>query len=897
MSLQQWKDRLTWIFRRDKAEAELDDEVRAHLAIETRRRMEAGESSEFARAAARKDFGNELLVKETTRGMWTWQWLEEFWRDLAYGFRVLRKNPGFAAIAILTLALGIGCNTAMFSIINSVLLRPLPFHESERLIYMREAQPSAGYPSMALNGQNYLDWKAQNHTLADAAIYGGAQNYNASGAGSPETVRGVQTEANFTSVLGAQPLRGRTFAPGEDMPGHNRVVLLSYSFWQQHYGEREDAIGATLNLDTRPYTVVGVMPAWFNLPARTQLWIPIDMSEQRKEPRDNHSYRAIGRLKTGVTFAQARADLETISARLAEQYPQTNRGVAPSLEPLKEHFTSDSRQQLLVLMAAVALVLLVACANVANLLLARATGRQREMALRAALGARRVRLIRQLLTESVLLSVLGATFGLFLAWGCIAVVQNSIDLPIPRVTPIQLDWTVLAFAGFVSVGVGLLFGMAPAFQVSVTRLALELKTAAQSVASAGEWRNRLRDGLVVGEIALSLTLLMGAGLLLRSFVHMRSTDIGVARENVVTLALVLPSENYKTTLARQNFYEHLLDMVRFEPGVQNAAISLLFPLDANRGKSIKLPGQNDPNQVRAILWNVATNDYFRTLGIPLISGRTFTAQDQESTAQAMDRLDAILERDPNSKQTENYPIVVNVTMAKTFFPGQDAVGKSIIMGNQSGQIVGVVGDVKQESIREPAQPQAYGPLTAEINNHWFPAAISIRATAPPASVIAAARHDLAQLDRSLSFFNIRTMDELIAENMQDTTLQTTLLGTFAGMALLLAALGLYGVMAYAVAQRTREIGIRMALGAYPGSVLGMVMGRGARLTLAGVLLGTPSAFGLARLMSSLLFGVGASDPLTFAGVAVLLILVALAACYVPARRAMHVDPMIALRYE
>ncbi len=692
-------------------------------------------------------------------------------------------------------------------------------------------------------------------------------------------------------------MRGRAFAPGEDTSGKNHVAVIGYAFWQQHYGGRADAVGATLSLDSTPYTVVGIMPAWMNLPTRTQLWVPIDMSGQRKEPRGNHSYRGVARLKAGITVAQARADLETISARLSELYPQSNHGVGPILRPLKELFTSDSREQLLVLMAAVALVLLVACANVANLLLARATGRQREMALRATLGVRRLRLIRQLLAESVLLSFLGAALGVFMASTVVSFVQKSANLPIPRQTPIQMDWSVLAFAGVVSIAVGLMFGMAPAFHFSVAKLALELKAAAQNVASTGGWRNRLRDALVVGEIALSLALLMGAGLLLRSFVHMRATDIGVARQNVVTFDLVLPPANYKTTAARQNFYQRLLDLVATGPGVQTAAVSLELPLEAGRGRSIKLSGQTGNGQEHAIIWNVVTNDYFRTMGIPLLSGRTFTTQDQENTGPVVDRLLALEEQDPNSKETGTYPVIINLTLAKTFFPGQDAVGKTILMGNQIGQIVGVVGDVKQSSIREPAQPEAYGPLTAEINNHWFPAAISIRSTAPTTAVTAAVRNDLAQLDRNLSLFNVRTMEEVIADNMQDTSLQTVLLGAFAGMALLLAAIGLYGVMAYAVAQRTREIGIRMALGAHPRSVLGMVMGRGARLILIGVALGIPAALVLTRGMTKLLYGIGATDPLTFVAVAALLALVALTACYIPARRAMHVDPMVALRYE
>lgn len=894
MTLDQWKDRLRWIFRRRKAEGDLEEEIRAHLAIEERERMEAGESPADARLSARRDFGNPSMVKETTRDVWGGRWVEDLFRDLLYGLRVLRRNPGFATVAILTLALGIGCNAAMFSVINSVLLRPLPFRDSDRLVYMLESQPADGYQVMSLNGQDYLDWKAQNHTLEDATLFGSAQNFNASGAGEAETVRVAAMEANFLSVLGVQPLRGRGFVAGEDMPDKNKVVILGYGFWQAHYAGGADAIGATLLLDDQPNTVVGVLPPWFNLPQQTQLWVPLDMKAQREETRGNHSYRAIGRLKPGIKLAGARADLDAISARLAAQYPDTNHGETSWLQPLKERITGDSRQQLLVLMAAVALVLLVACANVANLLLARATGRQREMALRAALGARRLRLVRQMLTESVLLSFLGAILGVLLAQVCVSAIRKSPTLPIPQQTLIQVDWRVLAFAGTVSIIVGLIFGMAPVLQISVQRLAHELKAAVQSVSSSG-WRNKLRDALVTVEIALSLALLMGAGLLLRSFVHLRSADIGIARQNVTTLALVLPKTTYKGVFSRYNTYRQLLDIIRTEPGVKSAAISLVLPLEGSRGRTVEVPG-GAPGK-HAIEWNVVTEDYFRVMGIPLLAGRTFNASDLEMTARNEARLEPIRERNQDSTEGDTYPVVINQTLANLLFHGHDAVGRRLKLGPDMSEIIGIVGDVKQASIRQDAQPEAYGPLTAEISNHWYSAQISIRSSTPASSVVGAARHDLAQFNANLSFFNARSMEEVIADNMQDTSLQTALLGTFAGIALLLAAIGLYGVMAYAVAQRTREIGIRMALGAEPRAVLGMIMGRGGLLTVAGVALGAPAAFGLARWMRSLLFGVGAGDPVTFAAVALLLSLVSMMACYIPARRAMRVDAITALRYE
>jgi putative ABC transport system permease protein len=891
-----WRDAFTWIFRTGKAEAELDEEIRSHLAIEECQRLEAGESAEQARSAARRGFGNELLVKETTRRVWLWRWLEDAWRDLGYGARVLRKNPGFACVAILTLALGIGCNTAIFSIINAVLLKPLPFYQPDRLIYLRETQPSAGYQEMTLNGQDYLDWKAANKTLEDATFYDSGQNYSISNAGSPETVRVGATEANFFQVLRVKPILGRAFARGEDTTGKNNVVVLGEAFWRQHYAGRTDAIGSTLLLDRRPFTVVGVVPAWLDLPHRAQLWIPLNMDEQRKDERANHSYRGIGRMKPGVTLAQTRADLEIISARLAAQYPQSNHGEGPLLTPLQERFTNDSRQQLLVLMAAVTLVLLIACSNVANLLLVRASGRQREMALRTALGASRIRLVRQLLTESVLLSLLGAGLGLLLAAGCISLIQAAAQLPIPRLTPIQVDWRVLAFAGIVSVAVGLMFGMAPAFHIRMEQTATGLRLALQNLSSS-RTRTRVRDALVVAEITLSLALLMGAGLLLRSFALMRSADIGVQRQRVTTLALVLPTKAYETVASRENFYEQLLEKVSHEPGVESAALSLVLPLEGTRGRSVGPVGSTNLQDYHPVEWNVVTENYFNVLRIPLITGRIFTGLDLRIAAEQESRMMKLAEHDPKARSNAAIPMIVNRTLAQQLFPGQNAVGKKVSLWGETADIIGVVGDVKQIDIREPALPEAYGPFTTEMSNHFYPTRLLIRSSTAVPAVLGAARHDLAELDASLSFFDIRSMDDVVAENMLDTTVQTMLLGIFAALALLLAAIGLHGVMAYAVAQRTREIGIRLALGAQPRAVMGLILQRGARLALAGVVLGTPITFALTRLLSKLLFGIGANDLATFATVALLLAGVAMAACYFPARQAMRVDPNIALRCE
>jgi putative ABC transport system permease protein len=821
-------------------------------------------------------------------------------QDLRYGLRMLAKSPGFTAVAVLTLALGIGANTAVFSVVNAVLLRPLPFRDPDRLVQLWESEYGSGH--YELTGADYLEWQAQSQSLEGTSLYGWAPSFNASGAGEPERATAIKTQANFFSLLGVVPLVGRTFLKGEDQAGQDHVALLSYGFWGRHFGGQKDAVGKSLELNDEKYTVVGVMPAWFRPLEAADVWVPMDMSSQTLRAGGMHQFRAIGRLKPGVALAKAQAEMQAIAQRLEKQYPDSNSKVGAVVIPLKEQLVGDSRTQLLVLLGAVAFVLLIACANVANLLLVRATGRHREIAVRSALGADRARIIRQLLTESALLSLLGAVFGLALAWGCVRVLATAESVPIPRPNPLGLDGTVLLFTFAISLLVGILFGFAPALQVSQLQLSEELKASAQAVLNPLGRRRLLRDALVVGQIAVSLALLIGAGLLLRSLAKMREVNVGAQPENVLTMNIALPPKKYSTMEQQTAFFQQLLDGVKNAPGVQAAAISAAIPLEHVMNGYITVEGQENPALKQTLVeYNWISTGYFRTFGIPFHRGRDFSDQDFKDTAEAVLKIDALWKS--GKIQAARYVkqvAVINQTMARQFWPRQDPVGRTFRKGDD-GQftVIGVVGDVNERGVRRPVIPQAYFPLPAALDEPGLTMTIAIRSAGGTRALLPIVREKVHSLDSSLALSHVRTMEEVISESisMAGTSYQTLLLGFFALVALILTAVGIYGVMAYAVTQRTHEIGIRIALGARRINVLGLVIGQGAKLTLAGVAIGLAGTFALTRLMSSLVFGISTTDPLTFAAVAVLLMAVALLACYIPARRATKVDPMVALRYE
>ena len=812
---------------------------------------------------------------------------------------MLAKSPGFTALAVITLALGIGANTAIFSVINSVVLRPLPFHEPGRLVALWQTESAPG--DFPLTGPDYLDWQAQNHTLEAMSLYSWERTANASDAGGTEAVSVNSAQANFFQVLGVQPQLGRAFDPGEDQAGKNHVAIISNAFWRRQFGGRSDVLGKSIELNNETYSIVGVLPAWFNFQRPTEVWTPMDMTPKELGPRGSHSYRAIARLKPNVSVSQAQAELNSITKQAAKQHGDDEKYEGAIVVSLTEQLTGSSRESLFILLGAVGLVLLVACANVANLTLARATNRQREIAVRAAMGAGRWRVARQLLTESILLSLLGAALGLAGAFWAVSFLQSAETLPIPRANPIQIDVTVLLFTIGVSILVGALFGLAPAMQSFRLNLSEELKSSAQAVVSPSGARRLLRDALVVGEIAASLALLIGAGLLLRSFSRLRNSGIGVQTENVITMGVKLPNAKYSTLPARRQFFDQLIERIEREPGVQAAAASTEIPLEGGTNGYITVEGQSDPALATQLVeWNNITPDYFRAFGVPVVQGRIFSAEDMERTAVTNLKLDDLYKNDPNLKTLPpdiGFVAVINRKMAQLYWPKQDALGKVFHAGGVPVTVVGVVGDVKEWDIRKDVPPQAYFPLTAALDNEGYGVQLTVKTSVAPRSVLAAIRGDLRALDGGLAVFRPRTMDEVVADAMRDTSEQTMLLGIFAALALLLAAVGIYGVMAYVVTQRTHEIGVRMALGAQQQDVLRLVLGEGSRLTAIGVGLGLAAAFGLTRLLHSLLFGVSASDPYTFAVVSILLALVAMAACYIPARRASRVDPMVALRYE
>jgi putative ABC transport system permease protein len=887
------------LFHMNRAEREMDDELRFHLEKLIEQNLASGMSSEEARRAALQRFGNMGAIKEECRDSWGVRVINELVQDVRYGFRQLRHNPGFTAVAVITLALGIGANTAIFSVINAILLEPLPFHEPGRLVELWETETAPGnYP---LTGPDYLRWEADNHTLAVTSLYAWASQENLvhSGEAVPATVARVQ--ANFFSTLGVRPMAGRDFAEGEDSAGRNHVALLSYGIWQQQFGGRHDIIGDNIELNEQAYTVIGVMPRWFTFTNRADIYAPFDMSPKNLGDPGTHQWRAIGRLKPGVTPLEARADLTAIEEQLGKLYPDNDAGVKAIVVPLQAALRNGSRGELLILLGAVALVLLIACANIAGLMLARAANRGREMALRAALGAGRWRLVRQLLTESVTVAMAGGATGLVAAYWIVQYIQDAKTLPIPPYHPIAVDFRVLLFAFAVSILVGILFGLAPALQASDARLVEQLKSGSQSVLGVSGARLALRDGLVVAEIALSLALLVGAGLLLRTFSSLRDADIGVERQGLITMGFSLPAARYPKAAQRRAFMDSLLAKVRQTPGVNYAAVSSKIPLEGGTNGYVKVPGNNNPEFARQLVeWNFISPEYFHTCGTPLLRGRDFTADDMQQAADTGARLYALYTAaHGNLKNVPPdliFPAIISQTMARTFWPNQNPLGKvfSGVIGKE--EVIGVAGDIKQYGIKQKTSPEAYFPFTSALAfvgvSH-----LAVRTSLTPLSLVEPIRRDVASLDSGVPVYDVRTMQQVVDDHMYETTLQTFLLGLFAALALFLAATGVYGVMAYLVARRTREFGIRMALGAEKSDVLRMVIGQGLKLALIGVAIGVVGAFILTRFLASLLYGVKPTDPLTFTAVSLILIAVALLACYIPARRAAKVDPLVALRYE
>ena len=817
------------------------------------------------------------------------------WQDIRYGVRMLWKNRGVSAIVILALALGIGANSAIFSVVNTVLLRPLPYEESDRLIFLNEKSPVLD--EMSISYPNYLDWREHNQSFEKIGVYNRG-SYNLTGSGDPERIITAQMSADMFTILRVNALHGRVFTNDEDKPGGTPVVVLSYGLWQRRFGGQMNILNQPITLNGKSYTVIGVMPQDYAYPSRAEMWVPVgQLSDQASwKSRGNHpGLYGVGRLKPGVTFAQADADMNTVAANLEKQYPDSNAGNRVRLRPLLEIFVSDVRRALWVIFAAVGFVLLIACANIANLLLARATARRKEMAIRTAVGASRWRLARQLLTESVLLSLLGGAIGLLLArWGIDLILYVSPDA-IPRSREIGLDWIVLGFTIGVSFLTGILFGLIPALQAGEVDVHETLKETGRGV-TGRQW---LRSSLVVAEVATTLVLLIGAGLMIRSFYLLQKVNPGFSYEHLTSFSVSLPQRKYATQDARASFYSRLLENIRALPGVESTAAASGLPLGNNGWQtSFLIDGQPRPPRDQTPLMEacLVTPDYFQAMNIPLLRGRVFNDHDDRSHLAGKD----MSKLDENEREIAGVnSIVIDEEFARRYWPNDDPLGKRIRLGGdpdgQLLEVIGVVGRVKMESLNQNSdRVQGYFPF-AQLPNGGM--TVIVKGSSDPSQVVSSVRAAVKEIDPDQPIYNPRTMDEIRAESVAPERLNLTLLSLFAGLALVLAIVGIYGVMSYSVTQRTHEIGIRMAIGARPRDVFAMILGHGMKLTMIGVVIGLVLAFILTRLMETMLFGVAPTDATTYAAISVLLVAVALLACYLPGRRATKVEPTISLRYE
>jgi putative ABC transport system permease protein len=821
--------------------------------------------------------------------------MNTLWQDLRYGARMFLKNPGITFVVILALALGIGANTAIFSVVNAVLLRPLPFEEADRLVFLNET--SKAMDEISVSYPNFTDWKSQNKVFEKIGVYNRG-SYNLTGAGEAERIITAQMSADIFAALKVNPLLGRLYTNDEDKPGAEPVVILSYALWQRRFGGQASVLNQPISLNGKPYTVIGIMPQDYQMPSRVEMWVPVgQLSGQAMWlARGNHpGLYGVARLKPGVTLDAARAEMNTIGANLEKQYNDSNAGNGVGVRPLLEIYISDIRRPLWVLFAAVGFVLLIACANIANLLLARATARQKEMAIRAAMGAGRWRIARQLLTESVLLGLIGGSLGLLLArWGIAFILYISPNA-IPRSKEIGLDWRVMAFTIGVSFVTGILFGLVPALQAGVVDVHETLKETGRGTSR----RHWLRSSLVVVEVGTTLVLLIGAGLMIRSFYRLQKVNPGFSYEHLTSFSVALPEKKYKTNEQQEGFYKRLLENLRGLPGVEATAAASGLPLGNNGWQtSFLIDGRSRPprNQTPLMEACLATPDYFRAMNIPLKSGRYFTDRDDRSWLAGKD-LSKL--NDDEKEMAGVNSIIIDEEFARRYWPGEEAVGKRIKMGSDEKPMLltvqGVVGRVKMEGLSQDSnRVQGYFPFLQLPSGDMT---VIVKGSADPNQMVSAIRDQVRQIDTDQPIYSVRTMDEIRSESVAGERLNLTLLSLFAGIALVLAVVGIYGVMSYSVTQRTHEIGIRMAIGAQPRDVFKMIIGHGMTLALIGVAFGLVGAFALTRLMTSMLFGIEPTDPLTFISIALLLTGVALVACYVPGRRATKVDPVVSLRYE
>jgi predicted permease len=869
---------------KQELEGDLHSELEAYVAELTEEKIRRGMTAQAARRAALIEVEGVEQVKEEVREVRTGALLETTVQDVRYGVRMLAKNPGFALAAIVALALGIGANTAIFSVVNAVLLRPLPYEHPDQIAVILHGGSNPVAPA------NYLDWKKQSQSFKEM----GAAEYwspNLTGGDRPERVWALRLTSSMFPVLGVNPLIGRVFGEAEESTGRDQVVVISYGTWQRRFGGDANIIGRTMSLDGASYEVIGVMPPSFRFSpfwaTKAELWVPLSLG-QRATERTGNSLRVFGRMKDGVTLEQARAEMATITGRLEQEFPGTNRRV--QVVSLKDKVVGDVRPALLVLLGAVAIVLLIACANVAHMLLARAAARKKEIAVRIALGARRSRLIRQFITESLLLSLTAGICGLLLGrWG-INILLSLHPKGLPYMDGITLDVKVLAFTFAVSLLTGLIFGVAPALQGTSVNLNLSLKESERGTSESGG-KSRFRSLLIASEFGLALVLLVAAGLMIRAFMTLTAMDPGFNPNHLLTLTVSVTGTQYSDPTRRVNFFSDAVTNVKGLAGVESASMTNHIPLAGDLwGYSFYIQGQPTPRPGESpkAIYRVVMPGYFQTMGVPFMRGRDVS------------RSDAV---------GQPGVVVVNQWLADKYFPNQDPVGKQITLddptkGNPEWvTIVGVVKNLKQEDWADPVYPEMFLPYyQAKSYLEDTPSRVNymtlvVRTKGDPSEAAASARNAVWSIDKNITIAEVQSMDDIVENANSQPRFYLVLLGSFAGVALLLAGVGMYGVMSYAVAQRTHEIGIRMALGARQGDVLRMVVRQGVMLALAGAVIGLVGSLMTTRLMVSFLYGVEPRDPLTIAGVWLVLTAVALLACYVPARRATRVDPMVALRYE
>jgi len=862
--------------RRERMLQNLDQEIRDHIEMATQDNIDRGMSPEEARHAALRKFGNVTRVKEDSREVWSVVWFEQLVQDICFGLRILRKSPGFTIVAVLTLALGIGATISIFSVVSAVLLRPLPFPNNDRLLRLEETHPGSSNANFTY--ANYLDLERESKSLANISAFRD-WSFNLTGEGEPKQVPGTWVSGNFFFALGVQPFLGRTIRTEDDQPGaDSHVVVVSYSLWQSRFGSDRSILGTATQINAENYRVIGVMPEGFDFPDKSKLWCPLVPAGEFRNNRRAHLLTVIADLRPGEPAANAQGEMTALAAWMERQNPGIDPDLFISSVFLKKNLVAPVQPALLILIFAVALLLFIACANLTNLLLARSAARQKEFAIRKAIGASRARLARQLLTESVLLALLGAMLGLAIASRSLRFIVALNTQTMPRFAEVSMDWRVVGFALLISLLTGLLVGLLPAIGSVKTNVNTSLKEGA--LASTGTTLHGSNRALVMPQFALAVVLLVGAGLLANSFVRLQRVDPGFDQNGLLTIGLFLSSSDSDKEETKISILLHqMLESIRNVKGLRSAGLVNALPITGGPSTDFAIVGQAVPptNDEPSADIRTADSAYFQTMGIPLLAGREFTEADNATAPRVM---------------------LINETMARQFWPNKNPVGHRVIMKDWgpplTGEIVGVVGDVRTNGLDAAVGPMIYWPYPQ------FPQlfnTIVVRSDGDPLRLVPALKAAIWAVDKNQSISNVETIDHVLSESLARQRLYMVLLCVFSCTALLLAAIGIYGIVSYSVSQRTHELGIRLAVGAEPIDVLMLIMKQGTRLAFMGIAAGVAAAVLLTRLMSHLLFGVSATDPLTFAAVAILLTLVTLLASYIPARRATRVDPAIALRYE